>query len=65
MHKFFRNKIIRIITLASLSLSLIGCAMMDELEEIELKFNRPFLYQVVSSNNIPLFTGIVSNPTMK
>ena len=37
-----------------------GCAL---LESVHINFNRPFLYAIVSSQNIPLFIGYLQNPT--
>ncbi len=42
-----------------------GSAMPKELETIELKFNRPFLYQLRTSEGIVLFTGVVADPAQK
>lgn len=38
-----------------------GCAL---LESVHINFNRPFLYAIVSSQNIPLFIGYLQNPTI-
>lgn len=32
-------------------------------EPVELKFNRPFIYCIKDSNDIPMFIGIVENPS--
>lgn len=37
-------------------------AMAPEGEEIELRLDRPFLFQIASSQGIPLFVGVCGNP---
>ena len=32
----------------------------DEIEEIDFTVDRPFLFVIMSSDNLPLFTGIVN-----
>ncbi len=37
-------------------------AMIPEGEEVELRLDRPFLFQITSSQGIPLFMGVCGNP---
>lgn len=37
-------------------------AMIPEGEEVELRLDRPFLFQITSSQGIPLFVGVCGNP---
>ena len=37
-------------------------AMAPEGEEVELRLDRPFLFQITSSQGIPLFIGVCGNP---
>ena len=37
-------------------------AMDPEGEEVELRLDRPFLFQITSSQGIPLFVGVCGNP---
>ena len=36
--------------------------MIPEGEEVELRLDRPFLFQITSSQGIPLFMGVCGNP---
>ena len=37
-------------------------AMIPEGEEVELRLDRPFLFQITSSHGVPLFMGVCGNP---
>lgn len=39
-----------------------GCAMGED-KVLELNFNRPFIFIVQSNENVPLFIGVVQNPS--
>ena len=52
-----------VIGAAYTSISVPSAAMPPEYPKAELIFDRPFTFSIVSSYGIPLFTGIVGNPT--
>ena len=33
------------------------------MESVDIQFNRPFLYTIVSAQGTPLFIGYIENPT--
>ncbi len=39
-----------------------GALDFDELDRIELVFDKPFLFEIMSETGLPLFVGIVNNP---
>lgn len=36
----------------------------EDVEEVELRLDRPFLFQIATSQGIPLFVGLCGNPTV-
>ncbi len=36
--------------------------LMDEITVVEFNLNRPFAYEILDANDIPLFSGVVNNP---
>lgn len=40
-----------------------GCCESDEeIKEIDMKLNRPFIYGIKDKNGVLLFTGVCNNP---
>ena len=52
-----------VIGAAYTSITVPGAAKPPEYPQAELIFDRPFTFSIISSYGIPLFTGIVGNPT--
>lgn len=50
-------------TAAAFTLMLMGGGSMQPLEEVDFVLNRPFLFVITSETGLPLFTGIVNQPT--
>ena len=41
-----------------------GALDFEELDRIELVFDKPFIFEIMSETGLPLFVGIVNNPAL-